>query len=432
MGGGFVMEIFIEQNLDNHLFEEVAFYQGMLGEFSYDPRQFCITFASIKGKNTDVLRYIGGEDIIHIPAGVIAVPYLLKEGYDDFEHITIVNHSRSLIDIDYMLYKTMVKSVKLEGFNSLTSIQTAESAFEASELEAIDIDSMSLSKCKNMVKMFADTKITSLDMTNVYLGVDANIDYLCADCRELQSVKLFNNGAGTKLALHMVEPFSGCDELKDLQIYDADDFNIESYNGDIRQIIPEKSMLFYNLKAFVDGFVTEFDEKLGVQLNECFDIKCINEYSVLIRNSSPGIMLNNVAFVLRMLQELKMDACGTGNEVKGIHFVRNNAKEIEQRNSEEQDKVIYVQSRQAGDDRISVYALYFEKSIKGYRIRYDSQYYDVSPIEYTQLGLSGIIPSKKLKLTCENEQFFVRQRYGDEVQIYGYDELVEVLELEKK
>lgn len=78
------MEIIIEKCHDNNLFEEVAFYKGMLGEFSYNPREFCITFADIKGRQTDVLRYIGTDNVIDLPVGVIAVPYLLKEGESGF------------------------------------------------------------------------------------------------------------------------------------------------------------------------------------------------------------------------------------------------------------------------------------------------------------------------------------------------------------
>ena len=131
------MEIIIEHNHDNNLFEEVEFYKGMLGEFTYNPREFCITFATIKDKQTDVLRYIGSDNVIKLPVGLMAVPYLLKEGYDDFEHITIINHSSHLIDIDYMLYNTRIKTVELKGFQAPVFIQTAESAFEESDLEEI-------------------------------------------------------------------------------------------------------------------------------------------------------------------------------------------------------------------------------------------------------------------------------------------------------
>ncbi len=423
------MEIIIEHNHDNNLFEEVAFYKGMLGEFSYNPREFCITFASIKDKQTDVLRYIGTDNVIDLPYGVMAVPYLLKEGYDDFDHITIVNHSNSLIDIDYMLYKTHISTVELKGFQTPVYIQTAESAFEGSDLESIDVSTISLSRCNNMIRMFANTKLEKIDVSNIYLRNDVNLEHMFVNCAQLREVELFNNGAGNKLALSMNQPFYNCNNLKDVRIYDAEDFKIEGYNGDISSIIPETCPLYANMNAFLLGFVPEFDDKLGIQLNEAFDIKVINEYSMMLRKSMPKDMLNNVKFIFRLLQELKIDEYGEQGNVGQIHFVSNIGKEKEKRQQQEiSGKVILVQPRQTTDAEVLVYALYLGNQVKGYRIKYKSNYYDISPAESVELGFSNIVPSKKLKLHCENEEYHVCQKCGEKVAIYGYDELIQAMQ----
>lgn len=418
------MEILIEHNQDNNLFEEIAFYKGMLGEFSYNPREFCITFANIKEKQTDVLRYIGNSNVIDLPIGLMAVPYLLKEGYDEYDHVTIVNHSNSLIDIDYMLYKTHIRSVELKGFQSPVYIRTAESAFEDTDLETLDISTISLSRCNNMIRMFANTKIKKMDLSGIYLGNDVNIEHMFADCGLLEEVELFNNGANAQLEITMNQPFCNCNNLKDMRIYDADDFSIDEYNGDIRSIIPEKSPLFANVNTFLCGFVPEFDEKLGVQLNEAFDIKVINEYSMLLRKSMPKDMLNHEKFMFRMFQELRLDEYGFHGNVSKIHFVSSIKKEMEKRQHQKDDeKVLLVQPRQTADVDMLVYALYFGTAIKGYRVKYSGKYYDITPTEYVELGLSSIIPSKKLKLICENETYHVCQVHGETVPIYGYAEL---------
>lgn len=417
------MEIIIEHNQDNNLFEEIAFYKGMLGEFSYNPREFCITFANIKDKQTDVLRYIGNSNVIDLPIGLMAVPYLLKEGYDEYDHVTIVNHSNSLIDIDYMLYKTHIRSVELKGFQSPVYIRTAESAFEDTDLETLDISTISLSRCNNMIRMFANTKIKKMDLSGIYLGNDVNIEHMFADCGLLEEVELFNNGANAQLEITMNQPFCNCNNLKDMRIYDADDFSIE-YNGDIRSIIPEKSPLLANVNTFLCGFVPEFDEKLGVQLNEAFDIKVINEYSMLLRKSMPQDMLNNEKFMFRMFQELRIEEYGLQGDISKIHFVSSIKREVEKRQHQKDDeKVLLVQPRQTADVDMLVYALYFQTAIKGYRVKYSGKYYDITPTEYVELGLSSIIPSKKLKLICENETYHVCQTHGETVPIYGYAEL---------
>lgn len=422
------MEIIIEHNHDNSLFEEVAFYKGMLGEFSYNPREFCITFANIKDKQTDVLRYIGSDNVIKLPVGLMAVPYLLKEGYDDYEHITIINYSSHLIDIDYMLYNTHIKTVEMKGFGAPVFIQTAESAFEGSDLEAIDVSTISLSRCNNMIRMFANTKITNIDVSNIYLKNDVNVEQMFANCSELETVKLFNSGAESRVEIEMNQPFVGCTKLKDLRIYDADEFKAEGYNGDIQTIIPETCPLYHNLNTFLLGFVPEFDDKLGVQLNEAFDIHVINEYSMLLRKSMPKDMLNNVKFVFRLLQELEFDTYGTEGNVGQIHFVSNIEKEKEKREQQGMNgKVILVQPRQMTDSDVLVYALYLGKDIKGYRIKYDGKYYDITPAESVELGLSDIVPSKKLKLHCENEEYHVCQQCGEKIDIYGYEELVDAM-----
>lgn len=418
------MEIIIEHNQDNNLFEEIAFYKGMLGEFSYNPREFCITFANIKDKQTDVLRYIGNSNVINLPMGLMAVPYLLKEGYDEFDHVTIVNHSKSLIDMDYMLYKARIRSVELKGFQTPVYIRTAESAFEDTDLETIDISTISLSQCNNMIRMFANTKMKKMDLSGIYLRNDVNIEHMFANCKLLEEVELFNNGAGAKLEITMNQPFCNCNHLKDMRIYDANDFSINEYNGDIRSIIPEKSPLFANVNTFLCGFVPEFDEKLGVQLNEAFDIKVINEYSMLLRKSMPKDMLNHEKFMFRMFQELRLDEYGFHGNVSKIHFVSSIKKEMEKRQHQKDDeKVLLVQPRQTADVDMLVYALYFGTAIKGYRVKYSGKYYDITPTEYVELGLSSIIPSKKLKLICENETYHVCQTHGETVPIYGYAEL---------
>lgn len=426
------MEILIQENLDNHIFEEVAFYDGMLGEFSYDPRQFCITFADIDDRHTDVLRYIGTEDTIHIPEGVMAIPYLLKDGYHAHENITVVNHSRQLIDLDYMFYNTKIKSVSFEGFKGTVFIQTAESMFEKSSLEQIDVTQMNLSKCKNMKRMFAGTKLQKLDLEQIYLSVDTNMDYMCENCVDLEVVKLCNNSSEKKLELSMVEPFLNCNHLKDLQTYDSDEFTVVSFDGDIRKVLPEDSPLFYNVNNFVNGFVPEFDEELGVQLNEFFDIKFINEYSMLIRKSTAKEMLNNIAFIYKMCEELKMDVCGEGNQVSTIHFVKSIEAEIAKRASENSSfkEALLVQPRMSNEEDIVVYVIYHDKQISGYRIKHNNKYYDVTTAEYAQLGLNSILPSKKLKMTNENNRLVVRQRYGETITIYGFKELAEALGVE--
>lgn len=422
------MEIIIEHNHDNNLFEEVAFYKGMLGEFSYNPREFCITFANIKDKQTDVLRYIGSGNVINLPIGVMAVPYLLKEGYDDFDNVTIVNHSNSLIDIDYMLYKTHIKVVELKGFQTPVYIQTAESAFEGSDLETIDVSTISLSRCNNMIRMFANTKLTKVDVSNIYLRNDANIEHMFVNCGQLEEVKLFNNGADTKLDIAMNQPFYNCNCLKDLRIYDADEFRVIDYNGDIQSIIPETCPLYTNVNAFLLGFVSEFDEKLGVQLNEAFDIRVINEYSMMLRKSMPKDMLNNVKFIFRLLQELKVDEHGEQGNVGQIHFVSNIEEEKTKRQQQGNNgKVVLVQPRQTTDADVMIYALYLGNAVKGYRVKYDGKYYDITPAESVELGFTSIVPSKKLKLTCDNEKYHVCQKCGEKIDIYGYEELVQAL-----
>ncbi len=425
------MEIIIENSLDNNLFEEVAFYKGMLGEFSYDPRKFCITFADIKERQTDVLRYIGKENVIELPQGVMAVPYLLREGYDEWDSITIVNHSNSLIDIDYMLYKTCVKHVELKGFQAPIYIQTAESAFEMSEIEEIDIRTLNLSRCTNMVRMCADTKVTTMDLSSIYLKNDTDMREMFKDCATLEFVRLFNNGADKRIDIHMEDSFAGCSLLKDLQVYDADEIRIEHFNGDIASVIPKESPLYQCVQSFVLGFVPEFDDALGVKLNEAFRIQVINEYSMYIRKCMPKDMLNNVKFVFRMLQELKMECYGDDVRIAQIHFVSDIAKEkVRRQNAGEEENVILVQPRQISDSKVLVYALYLGKEVKGYRIKYKGKYYDITPAESVELGYYDIPACKQLKLRCENEEYKVTQISGEEITIYGYDELVQDLEHE--
>ncbi len=422
------MEIIIEHSHDNNLFEEVAFYKGMLGEFSYNPRKFCITFADIKDRQTDVLRYIGTDNVIELPFGVMAVPYLLKEGCDDFEQITIVNHSNNLIDMDYMLYRTAVKKVELKGFGAPVYIQTAECAFAESQVEDIDISTISLSRCNNMIRMFADTPITQMDLSSIHLRNDINIENMFANCRQLETVKLFNCGAERKIDIQMKQAFRDCTALKDLRIYDADEFHVEGYDGDILSVIPEKSPLFSCLNSFLLGFVPEFDETLGVQLNEAFDIKVINAYSMMLRKCMPKDMLNNVKFIFHLLQELKLAECGEQGYVSQIHFVSDIEQEKEKRRQQEQQaKVILVQPRQMTDSDVLVYALYLGKDVKGYRIKYQGNYYDITPSQSVELGFSDIVPCKKLKLYCENEEYHVCQTCGETIKIYEYDDLIKVL-----
>lgn len=423
------MEIIIENSLDNNLFEEVAFYKGMLGEFSYDPRKFCITFADIKDRQTDVLRYIGKENVIELPQGVMAVPYLLREGYDEWDSITIVNHSTSLIDIDYMLYKTCVKHVELKGFQAPVYIQTAERTFEFSALENIDLRAINLSRCTNMVGMFANTNLTAIDLSSIYLKNDTDMREMFKECATLERVRLFNNGADKRIDIHMDNSFAGCRLLKDLQIYDADELHVENYNGDIASVIPKESPLYHSVQSFVLGFVPEFDDALGVQLNEAFRIRVINEYSMLIRKCMPKDMLNNVKFIFRMLQELKLACYGTDTHIAQIHFVSDIAREIERRkNAGEEHNVILVQPRQMSDSQVVVYALYLGKEVKGYRIKYNGKFYDITPAESVELGYYDIPPCKQLKLHMENEEYKVTQIGGEEITIYGYDELVQDLE----
>lgn len=424
------MEIIIEHNHDNDLFEEVAFYKGMLGEFSYNPREFCITFANIGEKQTDVLRYIGAENVIHLPYGVMAVPYLLKEGYSNFEQITIVNHSNNLIDIDYMLYKTHIKRVELKGFQAPVYIQTANSAFAESDLESLDVSTISLSRCSKMIQMFAKTAISEMDLSSIYLKNDVDLQDMFRDCRKLECVRFFNSGTDERIELSMRNPFDGCNGLRDLRIYDADEFKVIGYNGDIRTIIPEECPLYSNLNLFLLGFVPEFDEQLGVQLNESFDIKVINEYSMLLRKSMPKDMLNNVKFIFRLLQELRVEEDGEEGNVGQIHFVNNIDKERQKRQAQNiKNKVILVQPRQTTDADVLVYALYLGNEIQGYRIKYKEKYYDITPAESAELGFTDIVPSKKLKLTCENENYYVCQKCGESIDIYGYDELKQDMDL---
>ncbi len=423
------MEIIIENSLDNNLFEEVAFYKGMLGEFSYDPRKFCITFADIKERQTDVLRYIGKENVIELPQGVMAVPYLLREGYDEWDSITIVNHSNSLIDIDYMLYKTCVKHVELKGFQAPIYIQTAKSAFEMSEIEEIDIRAMNLSRCTNMIGMFANTKLTTIDLSSIYLKNDTDMSEMFKECATLEYVRLFNNGADKRIDIHMENSFAGCSLLKDMQVYDADEIRIEHYNGDIASVIPKESPLYQCVQAFVLGFVPEFDDALGVKLNEAFRIRVINEYSMFIRKSMPEDMLNNVKFVFRMLQELKLECYGDAVRIAQIHFVSDitNERERRQKAGEEQN-VVMVQPRRMSDSQVLVYALYLGKEVKGYRIKYKGKFYDITPAESVELGYFDIPACKQLKLRCENDEYKVTQIGGDEITIYGYDELIQALQ----
>jgi len=424
------MEIIIEKCHDNNLFEEVAFYKGMLGEFSYNPREFCITFADIKGRQTDVLRYIGTDNVIDLPVGVIAVPYLLKEGFDEFDSITIVNHSNNLIDIDYMLYKTHVKTVDLKGFNTPVYIQTAESAFEGSDLENIDVGTISLSRCNNMIRMFANTKLKQMDVSSIYLRTDVNMEHMFANCSQLEEVQLFNNGADRRLSIDMKQPFYNCNQLKDVCIHDADDFKVKDYNGDIQSVIWGECPLYSNINTFLLGFVPEFDEKLGIELNEAFDITVINEYSMLLRKSMPKDMLNNVKFIFRLLQELKMEEYGTTGNVNHIHFVSRIDKEIKKRseNKDQDSKVVFIQPRQSIDADVVIYALYLGNEVKGYRVKYHGNYYDITPAECVELGLSKVVPSKKLKLTVENENYYVCQTHGNPIDVYGYKELIEIWE----
>lgn len=422
------MEIIIEQNHENNLFEEVAFYKGMLGEFSYNPREFCITFANIKDKQTDVLRYIGNGNEIHLPQGVMAVPYLLKEGYDEFDCITIVNHSNRLIDIDYMLYKTKIRSVTLEGFSSSVYIQTAESAFEGSYLESIDMNAMNLSRCRNMIKMFADTRLSQVNLSGIYLKNDLDASYIFENCALLKEVEWFNNGADSRLELTMNASFRNCSRLRDWRIYDADDFTVNEYTGEIRSIIPEESPLYANTNSFLQGFVPEFNDKMGVRLNEAFDIKVLNEYSMLLMNSTAKALLNNIKFIFRLFQELKMDAYGEEGEIKQIHFVNSIGKAIGKRQEREDvEKVILVQPRQSIEEDVIVYALYYESTVKGYRVKYHNKYYDISTTEYVELGLTDILPSKKLKLNVKNDEYYVSQTSGEAIEIYGYNELAQEL-----
>ncbi len=423
------MEIIIENNLDNNLFEEVAFYKGMLGEFSYDPRKFCITFADIKDRQTDVLRYIGKESVIELPQGIMAVPYLLREGCDEWDSITIINHSNSLIDIDYMLYNTCVKKVELKGFQAPVYIQTAESAFEASKIENVDMRTINLSRCTNMVRMFANTLLTTLDLSSVYLKNDTDMREMFRDCATLENVRLFNNGADKKIDIHMDDSFAGCLLLNDLQVYDADEIHVEHFNGDITSVIPKESPLYRYIHAFVEGFVPVFDDTLGVRLNEAFRIPVINEYSMVVRKSTPKEILNNVKFVFRVLQELKLECVGDDSCVSQIHFVSDIRNEVQKREKEEdKQNVILIQPRQMSASDVLVYALYLGKEVKGYRIKYKGNFFDITPAESVELGFHDIPPCNKLKLRCEDDVYKVTQIAGEEITIYGYDELVQALQ----
>lgn len=132
--------------------------------------------------------------------------------------------------------------------------------------------------------------------------------------------------------------------------------------------------------------------------------------------------------MFRLFQEVKMDACGEQGEVKQIHFVNSIGKEIEKRREKEDtNKAILVQPRQSVEEDIIVYALYYEMTIKGYRVKYRNKYYDITTTEYVELGLSDILPSKKLKLNIRNDEYYVCQTCGEMIEIYGYDELVQEL-----
>ncbi len=422
------MEIIIEQNRDNNLFEEVVFYNGMLGNFSYNPREFCITFSNIKDRYTDVLRYIGNANEIHIPQGVIAIPYLLKEGYDDFDNITIVNHSNNLIDMDYMLYKTKVRNVSFEGFDSPVNIQTAESAFEGSYLEQIDIHTINLSNCKNMIRMFANTRLKQIDLKDINLKNDLDVRSMFENCELLEQVEWINNGSDSGLELTMDAMFKNCNRLKDWIIYDADTFVVNDYTGELSCVISKESLLYRNVNAFLQAFVPEFNDKIGIQLNEAFDIKVLNEYVTLLMKSTAKDLINNMKFIFRLLQEVRIDTFGKMDEIAQVHFVNSIEAEMERRSYQENPKsAVMVQSRSLVDRDIIVYALYYEMLLKGYRIKYHNMYYDITATEYLQLGLMNILPRKKLKLNVDGNEYYVNQVCGETIKIYGYNELEDEL-----
>lgn len=432
--------IYIETNEENDLFEEVAFYKGMLGDFAYDPKEFFITFAEIKGKKTDVLRYIGEGDVIHLPKGIMAVPYLLEESYNQYPHITIVNHSNQLIDLDYMLYNTELMNVTLEGFRGNVHIQTAESAFENTQLVDIDIASMDLSECKNMEKMFARTPLKEADMSSVFMKSDCNMSRMFFGCVQLTNVKFVNvYGASLgkvqeRLKLNVTDMFSCCSVLKDLQMYDVDTFETVYDEGANAIMIPESTPIYYNIRRFLQSFIPEFNQSICVEINKAFDIPFINEYSMLLsRAQKLTEEFWNDTFVFKVCRDVKLVSSGMEAETSSVRFV--SALEQEQKNGSElsqmSENTIFVLPR--GEEinaDLTVYALYDDKTLQGYRIRYEKKYYDISLSDYVQLGLTGTKIAKKLKLTNEDGKLVVHQRHGAPIEVLGMAELAQVLGVE--
>lgn len=432
--------IYVETNEENDLFEEVAFYRGMLGEFAYDPQEFFITFAEIKGKKTDVLRYIGGKDVIHLPKGIMAVPYLLEESYNQYPEITIVNHSNQLIDIDYMLYNTELMKVTLEGFHGSVHIQTAESAFENTQLMSIDMASMDLSECKNMEKMFARTALQEVDMSSVFMKSDCNMSRMFFGCVQLSKVKFVNvYGASfskvqERLKFNVTDVFACCNVLKDIQMYDVDAFQTV-YNADADAfMIPEGTPIYYNIKRFLQSFIPEFNQGICVEINKAFNLPFINEYSMLLsRAQKLTEEFWNDTFVLKVCRDVEI-VSGVMDDVPGpIRFVSDLERGTKEagKTAEVSKETIFVLPRmEEMDTDLTIFALYDDKELEGYRIRHEGKYYDISLFDYVQLGLTGAKITKKLKLTNEDGKLVVHQRHGEQVQVLGMDELAMALGLE--